>query len=449
MDGGRQQLQRRRPEQSVLHRAVREGWPLVLAAAEAQGGFPKRVHEEVRRYLACGDVRRGFTLVKCTDCAASALIAFSCKSRGWCPSCAARRAHEASLHLLEVLPQIPYRQWTLSLPFALRFTVVKEPKLLRVLERCVTRSIFRWLRARAKQLGHGGRLLCGSVCFVQLFSSSLTLQPHFHLLVPQGIFDGATFIELPPPSQEEVEGVLARMLAQARRTFESLEAAWPLDAFEALKRQSAQERLDLGVLPQRQGKALVAVGEGFSLHAGTKTHANDRHALARLCRYGARGPIAESRLTLREDGRYEYQTKKGVTLVLTAAQLTRRLISLIPPVRLHLVNFYGAFSSHSNARSTLLPKAAPLEQAKASGTTATSPKTKRPRIDWATLHARTWGVDVWLCTCGGKRKVMALVTSRRIAEEMLRNMGLLPPSSPRPVALAQAPPQLELLPHSN
>ena len=65
-------------------------------------------------------------------------------------------------------------------------------------------------------------------------------------------------------------------------------------------------------------------------------------------------------------------------------------------------------------------------------------------LDWATLHARTWGVDVWRCPCGGKRKVTAIVTSRRVAEEILRNLGLLPPSSPRPDALPQAPPQLEL-----
>jgi hypothetical protein len=54
-------------------------------------------------------------------------------------------------------------------------------------------------------------------------------------------------------------------------------------------------------------------------------------------------------------------------------------------------------------------------------------------------------VDVWTCRCGGKRNVMAIVTSRRTAEELLRNLGLLP-SQPPPVSRAQAPPQLELLP---
>ena len=142
----------------MLHQAVREGWPLVLAAAEARGGFPKRVHEEVGRYLACGDVRRGFTLAKCDSCSESSVIAFSCKSRGWCPSCAARRAHEASAHLDDVLPRVAFRQWTLSLPHALRWVVVKNVKQLRAVERCLTKAIFRWQRRRAKQLGVAGAL---------------------------------------------------------------------------------------------------------------------------------------------------------------------------------------------------------------------------------------------------------------------------------------------------
>ena len=87
----------------------------MLAASEAHGGFPKRVHEEVRRFLGCGDIRRGFTMAKCEACKESTLIAFSCKSRGWCPSCGARRAHETEAHLMDVLPKIAYRQWTLWL----------------------------------------------------------------------------------------------------------------------------------------------------------------------------------------------------------------------------------------------------------------------------------------------------------------------------------------------
>ena len=78
---------------------------------------------------------------------------------------------------------------------------MKEPKLLRVLERCLTRAIFRWQRAEAKQLGQRGKPQCGAVSFVQQFSSTLALQPHLHLLVPEAVWRAGAFLELPRPTR--------------------------------------------------------------------------------------------------------------------------------------------------------------------------------------------------------------------------------------------------------
>ena len=443
MDGGPQLQRRQQPEQSVLHRAVREGWPLVLAEAEGRGGLPKRVHEEVQRYLACGDIRRGLTLATCCECSESVVIAFSCKSRGWCPSCAARRAHEAEAHLDDVLPKVAFRQWTLSVPYALRWVLVKDVKLLRAVERNLTRAVFRWQRQRARQLGVAGQPKNGAVSFTQLFNAQLGLQPHTHLLVAEGVWSGATFVPLPPPDQEEVEAVLKRLLKRLRRLFEGLEQRWPEDGFDALQLEGAQLRLQLEEEPKVGRGRLVAVGQGFSLHAGTWVHGNDRDGLLRLVRYGARGPIAESRLSRREDGKYEYQTKRGATLVLTAAQLVKRLLWLIPPKSAHLTNFYGAFSSHSASRPNVLPRAAaaaakkePIPQQSSLPGVSAPAVMKRPRLDWAALHARTWGVDVWQCPCGGKRKVVAVVTSRRTAFGVAPEPG---PAASATAALAQRP----------
>ncbi|EFG9844256.1 IS91 family transposase, partial [Shigella boydii] len=52
------------------------------------------------------------------SCHAEHLVAFSCKRRGFCPSCGARRmAESAALLVDEVLPEQPMRQWVLSFPF--------------------------------------------------------------------------------------------------------------------------------------------------------------------------------------------------------------------------------------------------------------------------------------------------------------------------------------------
>jgi hypothetical protein len=50
------------------------------------------------------------------------LVTFSCKGRGLCPSCNTRRMVETAAHLVDhVFPQLPVRQWALSLPKRLRY----------------------------------------------------------------------------------------------------------------------------------------------------------------------------------------------------------------------------------------------------------------------------------------------------------------------------------------
>ncbi len=235
-------------------------------------------------------------VVKCEACGEATLVAFSCKGRGWCPSCGARRAHETALHLNEVLPAVAYRQWTLSLPGVLRWLVVTDTKLLRAMERCLVRSIFRWQRLRARRLGASGKKTGGAVSFTQLFGSALQLTPHLHVLVPEGVWSDGVFVELPPPTTEGVEAVLARTVRQLAPLFESREAPWPEDEFEALQARGTQLKLLLPEEPQPGRRGLLAVAMGLSLHADTWVHGNDRAGLLRLCRYGARGPVAESRL---------------------------------------------------------------------------------------------------------------------------------------------------------
>jgi len=46
----------------------------------------------VLRYLDCGLFENGFASIRCPDCAEDYLLAFSCKTRELCPSCAAKRS---------------------------------------------------------------------------------------------------------------------------------------------------------------------------------------------------------------------------------------------------------------------------------------------------------------------------------------------------------------------
>ena len=78
-------------------------------------GVPSWVERDFRGYLRCGILAHGIARARCSGCGYDFLVAFSCKGRGVCPSCNARRMVGTAAHLVDhVLPPLPVRQWVLS-----------------------------------------------------------------------------------------------------------------------------------------------------------------------------------------------------------------------------------------------------------------------------------------------------------------------------------------------
>jgi len=74
----------------VLYRVIDEHLETFLeAAAQHADGhrLPKFVEQEFRDFLTCGVLAHGFARLRCGDCAFERLVPFSCKGRGFCPSC--------------------------------------------------------------------------------------------------------------------------------------------------------------------------------------------------------------------------------------------------------------------------------------------------------------------------------------------------------------------------
>ena len=80
-------------------------------------GLPRHIDRELEAYLRCGILAYGFTRVRCGTCHDELLVAYSCKMRGLCPSCAARRMADTAAHLVDrLLPEARYRQWVFTVP---------------------------------------------------------------------------------------------------------------------------------------------------------------------------------------------------------------------------------------------------------------------------------------------------------------------------------------------
>lgn len=83
--------QRRRPERTLWYRIVQthlKTW-LELASEPSGESPPTYVERTFRRYLECGILAHGFARAWRDECQHDFLIAYSCKGRGVCPSCAA------------------------------------------------------------------------------------------------------------------------------------------------------------------------------------------------------------------------------------------------------------------------------------------------------------------------------------------------------------------------
>ena len=137
--------------------------------------MPAHIELEYRLYLDCGLLARGFARARRSACGHDWLIALSCKGRGLCPSCNARRMAEVAAHLVgHVLPRLPVRQWMLSVPKRLRYHLERDTglagRVLRVFLRAVESTL------RGPEMAAGGRM--GAVTFVRRFGSALN--PHYH-----------------------------------------------------------------------------------------------------------------------------------------------------------------------------------------------------------------------------------------------------------------------------
>jgi hypothetical protein len=260
-------------------------------------------------------------------------------------------------------------------------------------------------------------------------------------------------VVLPVEVERLLKGVRHRVLRLLEKRG-ALPAQGPEDAQQAYQAHSLQQRLrwtELDVRPPPSKQPRCAFMEGFSLHANTHLHANDRQGLERLCRYGARGALALERLSRAEDGRIAYRMKRplpdGTThLFFTGLELLRRLASLVPPPRANLTRFHGVFAPGAKLRPFLLP-----QEGEEPGRQGVSPaplevmeeepkKGRQLRLDWAGLLSRTFALDVFACClCGGRRRVQASLKALCGVRAILEHLGL--PWQPGRLAPARGPPQ--------
>lgn len=458
----------------LLHSLVQEHLDDFLAQIQDEGrSLPPWVERTFRDYLDCGRSHNGFFHLYCPGCDHHRLVPLACgHAAGFCPSCAGRRMAERAAHWIDgVLPEVPVRQWVLSLPWSRRLLLARDHALCRGVLRLFLEEVFAWYRARLG-LPHGQP---GAITVIQRFSSSLAIDPHFHSIVLDGLFarDEASgelrFFALPTIETAEVEHVVAhaavrieRWLARRGHGVEGDDRERAGDEEPAV--DDAQLMLQVHSLTapvQREADALpapvrrhqiiagrrrelpplCAICGGYNLHAGVHIPAHARPALERLCRYTLRPPLPKGRLEERPDGKLLLRLKKpwsdgSTALLFEPIELIARLAALLPRPGKNGISYHGVLGARSALRAELVPTPPQTVSLGALGKdcgagprfriVGEGPRRHRPwRLPWVDLLWKTFSVNSMACPhCGKRMTVRALVlppASLRVRDSLRRS----------------------------
>jgi hypothetical protein len=441
--------------------------------------LPAYVQREFYAYLQCGILAHGFLRLGCDTCHHELLVPFSCKRRGFCPSCAGRRMAQMAAHLVEqVLPWVPTRQWVVSVPIPLRYWMACSQDLTAQVHTIIRATIGQYYVNQAVQRGSERAIVHpGSVTFIQRFGSALNLHVHYHLLFLEGVFLDRTdqgrkpcFLAGEPPADTDITDVIqkiSRRVIRKLRHLGYLEAGMespvatgydPLrDTAPELARTmaaSVQQRIAFGDRAgqhvRRIGSGFGSEGEapqlagprcarvhGFSLHANTAIPAHRRDQLEQLIRYTARGAVSLERLQQDTNGEliytFTHPWSDGTTGIrLSPLEFLEKLAALVPLPRVHLVRYAGCLAPHSALREAIRPT--PRQQ----GMDGEETQRSSPYWPWARLLKRVFALEMAMCPfCQrGVLRLIAVITQGEVIRKILRHLKRS--ADPPPIAPARS-----------
>lgn len=370
------------------------------------GRIRRPVEQQViERFIACGDPHQGFARIYCDACRHEFLLAYSCKTRYFCPSCQQKRVLLYGEWVEQnVLAPVAHRQYVFTLPRLLRPIFSRHRVWLGELCRIAARLLVA-AYAEVAPLARPGLIL-----FVQTFGDLANFNPHLHVLAADGVFgaDG-TFLCLPPvleflTGNKAISGELrAKMLG------------WRYFG-------------------------------GFSAHNRVRVAAEDREGRIKLAGYMLRAPMSLAKMSYdAATGTVIYRSKMHLGLkrnfqLMPGAQWLELLCKHIPDRYEHLVRYVGWYSNRARGERAKAPGVQAAPSTPAAVVEHVSEFAARARAAWARLIRKVYEADPLECPkCKGPMRVIALIDDPGVVRRILEHLGRWAPEPAERGPPAQAP----------
>ena len=406
----------------------------------SHGFLRPSVIEAFDDYLNCGIILHGCARLHCGHCNHSDVLAFSCKRRGLCPSCDAKRALLFAEHLEhEVLLPYPQRHLVFTIPKRLRTYFKFNRKLHKLLYASAWGAWKRYVREKLPGS-------TGAVMALHTAGEELKFHPHIHAIVIDGTIDtNGNFTQLGSVDTTLLESYFQQDL------FNRLVAAEVIEEELAIEMASWEH-------------------SGFSAWAGEPIEPGDTEHRLFLSRYMKKAVISNQRLKIDDSNSLAstvtFHSGKSDQILSYGFQPG----SLVPDISYHTVHndtakhfspleflaaltlhipekweqtthYFGCYSARTRGKKRQLEEEAKALAAKNNQDLNLGllmpplPENQepipKPSRTWAACMKRVFEVDPLTCPkCGGQMKIKAFITDSKEITRLCKNLGIEPWRAP-------------------
>lgn len=252
-----------------------------------------------------------------------------------------------------LLPAVPLRHWTLTLPSPLRESIEADDPRVRQLVRAFVDRIFEWYRA---VLGVGADASCGAVVVVHRLGTALDRNLHLHVAALDGAFVQSAgrrrfeAVEVGPNPQQlgQIAAGVSRAVGSSGQRSSRLGSG--------ARRVHRSERPAKRSSPTGGQRRSV---EGIGVYAGQPVRRGDGPGVIRLTRYLARPELDPEALRVEDDERVAYRMRRhgpdGAShIAIPTKELTQRLASL-GTAEVGRFRYYGVLAPAASERWQAVP----------------------------------------------------------------------------------------------
>ena len=393
-----QHYRQRKPETSPLYQIVFHSHEELQYVWESRfqhqyGCLRDEVTKTLAEYLNCGILAHGAARVYCDGCKHSLLVAFSCKRRGVCPSCGAKRAVKFAEHIFnEVIEDVPHRHTVFTIPKRLRIFFKYDRKLNSILFKAA------W-GALAHTLGIDERELA-AIFTIQTAGDALNFHPHLHGILADGYWKDGVFTRFP-----EID-IAALNQAFAERVLALLH-----------KQELITDDDVLQILSQDHTGCSVWMSEPF--------HDDDSERFV-AC-YIERAPLSLERLSIQDDI-VIYTTKEGVTHEFDALEFLALLSAQVPAPYESLTRYFGRYSCRRRGERAKLSPPPPAEEQESDY------RQEFRKSSWAACLKRIYEIDPLECpNCKSQMRIIAFIQDAHSIKDIMKAQGIPDIQAPPPL----------------